>query len=66
MHDCCFISRVSLIDLERQRPRDGRYTRAVFGQRLDKHVLGATDTHATEERCFQRGPCRDVISKGQG
>jgi hypothetical protein len=24
-----------------------------------------TDMHATEELCFLRGPCRDVISKGQ-
>jgi hypothetical protein len=31
---------------------------------LSKHVPATTDTHATEERCFLHGPCRDIISKG--
>jgi hypothetical protein len=45
----------------------GGYTRTVCGQRLGNHVPGATDTNATiEELCFLCGPCRDVISKGQG
>jgi hypothetical protein len=34
-------------------------------ERLDKYFPAATDTHAREERCFLRGPCRDVISKGK-
>jgi hypothetical protein len=38
---------------------------AVARERLGKHVPAATDSHVTEERCFLRGPCRDVISKGQ-
>jgi hypothetical protein len=41
------------------------YTAAVK-KPLGKHVSAATDTHATEVRCFLRGPRRDVISKGQG
>jgi hypothetical protein len=45
----------------------GGYTRAVFGQWLGEHVPAAADTNATiEELCFLCGPCRDVISKGQG
>jgi hypothetical protein len=32
--------------------------------RLGKHVPAATNTHATTELLFLRGPCRDVISKG--
>jgi hypothetical protein len=36
----------------------------VSKQRFGKHVRAATDTNATiKERCFLRGPCRDVISK---
>jgi hypothetical protein len=43
------------------------YTRAISGQRLSKHVPAATDTKATiEELCLLCGPCRDVMSKGQG
>jgi hypothetical protein len=44
----------------------GGYTRDIYGQRLGKYVSTATDTHATEERCFLRGPCRDVIRDGRG
>jgi hypothetical protein len=45
----------------------GSYTRAISGQRLGKHFPAATDTNATiEEWGFLLGPCRDVISKGQG
>jgi hypothetical protein len=45
----------------------GGYSRAVSWQRLGKHVPAATDTNATiEQLCFLCGPCRDVISKGQG
>jgi hypothetical protein len=33
---------------------------AAARERLGKPVLAATDTHATDERCFLRGPCRDV------
>jgi hypothetical protein len=45
----------------------GRYTRAVSGQRLGKHVPAATNTNGTiEELCFLCGLCRDVTSKGQG
>jgi hypothetical protein len=45
----------------------GGYTRAVSGQWLSKNVPAATDTNVTiEELCFLCGPCRDVISKGQG
>jgi hypothetical protein len=32
-------------------------------QRLGKHVLGETNTHTTEERCFRCGPRRGVILK---
>jgi hypothetical protein len=32
------------------------------GQRLGKHVPAATDTNATEGRCFLCGPCRDAIT----
>jgi hypothetical protein len=32
-------------------------------ERLSKHASAATDTHATEERYFLRGLCRDDISK---
>jgi hypothetical protein len=39
---------------------------AAARERLGKHVPAATDTHAAEERRFLRGPCQDVISKGQG
>jgi hypothetical protein len=50
-----------------QRPRDGRYTKAVSGQRLGKHVPAATDMKAkAEELCLLCGPYRDIISKGQG
>jgi hypothetical protein len=43
------------------------YTRVVSGQRLGKHVPSATDTNATiKELYFLCGPCRGVISKGQG
>jgi hypothetical protein len=43
------------------------YTRAVSGQRLGEHVLAAADTNGTiEELCFLCGPCRDIITKGQG
>jgi hypothetical protein len=42
---------------------------AVSGQRLDKHVPAATNTYATivtvVNGVFLRGPCRDVIRKGQ-
>jgi hypothetical protein len=34
-------------------------------ERHVKHVPTITDTHATEERYFPRGPCRDVIIKGR-
>jgi hypothetical protein len=45
----------------------GGYTRATSGQRLSKHVPAATDANAKiGELCFLCGPCRDVISKGQG
>jgi hypothetical protein len=45
----------------------GGYIRTVSGQRLSKHVPAASDMNATlEELCFLCGPCRDVISKGQG
>jgi hypothetical protein len=47
----------------------GGYTRAVSGQRLGKHVPSARHEYnngTAEERCFLRGPCRDVISKGRG
>jgi hypothetical protein len=45
----------------------GGYTRAVSGQRFIKNVPAATYTNATiEELCFLRGPCLDIISKGQG
>jgi hypothetical protein len=48
------------------REMDG-YTSSVSRQRLGKHVPAAKDTIATiEELCFLCGPCRDVISKGQG
>jgi hypothetical protein len=41
----------------------GGCTRAVYGQRLGKHVPAATDTKTTaEELCFVFGPCRDVIN----
>jgi hypothetical protein len=33
---------------------------------LNIQILAETDTHATEKRCFLRGPYRDVISKGLG
>jgi hypothetical protein len=50
-----------------QRPRDGRISRAVSGQRLGKHDPAATDTNATiEDLCFLYGLCSDFISKGQG
>jgi hypothetical protein len=50
-----------------QRLRYGRCTRAISGQRLGKHVPASADTNITiGELCFLRGPCRDVISKGQG
>jgi hypothetical protein len=41
------------------------YTTAAREQ-VRKYVPAATDTHATEERCFLRGLCRDIISKGKG
>jgi hypothetical protein len=42
----------------------GGYTKHVSEQWLDKHVLAATDTLATEETgVFLCGPCRGVISK---
>jgi hypothetical protein len=45
----------------------GRHNGAISGLRLNKHVPAATNTKATiEELCFQSGPCRDFISKGQG
>jgi hypothetical protein len=34
----------------------GKYTRAVPRKLLGKHVPAATDTNATEERCFLCGP----------
>jgi hypothetical protein len=38
----------------------GEYTRAVSGQRLDKHVAAATDTNATiEVLYFLYCPCRE-------
>jgi hypothetical protein len=40
--------------------------RAVFRERLVKQAPESMDTHVTEERCLLRGPCLDVISKGQG
>jgi hypothetical protein len=39
---------------------------AATRKRHGKDVPAATDTHATEERCFLRGPWPDVISMGQG
>jgi hypothetical protein len=45
----------------------GAYTRAVSGQRLDKHVPTATDTNATipvEDLSFLCDPCRDVNKQG--
>jgi hypothetical protein len=45
----------------------GGYAKAVSEQRFGKHVPAAIDTNATtEELCFLRGPCRELISKGQG
>jgi hypothetical protein len=44
----------------------GRYTRAISGHRLVKHVPAATDpNYIIEELCFLCGPCRDVISQEQ-
>jgi hypothetical protein len=40
-----------------------KYTVAAR-ERLGEHFPAATNMHATEERCFLRGPFRD-ISKGQ-
>jgi hypothetical protein len=38
----------------------------VSRQRLGQHFPAATDTHATEEQCFLRGPYRGVIRKTIG
>jgi hypothetical protein len=36
-------------------------------QRLGNHIPAATETKATmEDLCALCGPCRDIISKGQG
>jgi hypothetical protein len=46
------------------------YTTEFSGQRLGKHVPATTDKIAKNgtiyQLCFLWGPCRDVISKGQG
>jgi hypothetical protein len=39
---------------------------ATVREGFGKHIPAAMDTHATEEQCFLHGPCRGVISKGQG
>jgi hypothetical protein len=52
----------------------GGYTTAVSGQQLGEHVPvtrqrilnNATVGRNNNELCFLCGPCRDVISKGQG
>jgi hypothetical protein len=41
----------------------GSETTFVSRQGLGKHVPTATDTNATEKRCFLRGPCLGVIRK---
>jgi hypothetical protein len=38
--------------------------RAAAMERHGKHIPAEINMHATEERCFLRGPWRDVISKG--
>jgi hypothetical protein len=44
----------------------GGHTRVVSGQQLCKHVRTTKYMNATiEERCFQCGPCRDIICKRQ-
>jgi hypothetical protein len=45
----------------------GGYIGAVSEQRLGEYFPAEADTNASiEELCFLCGPCRDVISKGQG
>jgi hypothetical protein len=40
------------------------YTTAVAKQRLRKQACFHGNNYtATEERCFLRGPCRDIISR---
>jgi hypothetical protein len=41
-------------------------TTSAARERLGKHVPGVKDTHATEERCCLRGPCRGVVRKTVG
>jgi hypothetical protein len=42
----------------------GEYTTTISEQRLGKHVLAETNTHAKiEERCFRCGPRRGFIKK---
>jgi uncharacterized CHY-type Zn-finger protein len=45
-------------DVAIQWLQDGRYTRSVCVQQLDKHVFAATNPDATtEELCFLCGLC---------
>jgi hypothetical protein len=53
---------IETTSVSRQQILNKQEQTAVAKERLGKYVPAATDTHATEERCFHRGPCRDFTS----
>jgi hypothetical protein len=54
-----------MMSVARQQILNKQEQMTTARERLSKHVPAATDMHVTDEWCFLRGPCWDVISKGQ-
>jgi hypothetical protein len=50
-----FIARQQILNKQEQT--------AAAWERLAKHIPTTKDMHVTKQRCFLRGPRRDVISK---